>query len=218
MVETSLPDRTLAMPPSYFYPNRMGRIVLAAMEDIIGRHGVNATLNLAGLNYLVNNYPPNDLVLGFSFEELGHLLSALEAIFGQRAGRALALRGGRETFKYALKEFMPVLGIADLAFRPLHLGLKLRIGLEVFAETFNRFTDQVVRLDEQSDRHLWIIERCPVCWGRESASPCCHLAVGLLQESLEWVSKGRRFHVTEASCIASGDETCTIHIFKKPLV
>jgi predicted hydrocarbon binding protein len=41
--------------------------------------------------------------------------------------------------------------------------------------------------------------------------------VGLLEESLRWVSRGRRFKVEEVSCIATGDETCTIVISKKPL-
>lgn len=201
----------------YYYPNRMGRIVLTAMEDILGRHGVNATLNLAGLPHLVNHFPPNNLDLGFTFSELGAIQEATEKMFGDRSGRALAQRTGRETFKYALKDFMPVLGIADLAFRPLNLGLKIRIGLEVFAETFNKFTDQIVRLSDDSDRHIWAIERCPVCWERSSAQPCCHLAVGLLQESLNWVSNGRNFRVEEDACIAAGDGACMISIYKKPI-
>jgi len=207
-------------PPAgngYYYPNRMGRIVLRAMDDIMGRHGVSATLNFAGLSQRVDNYPPSNLELGFTFQELASIQAAVDDIFGLRGGRALALRTGRETFKYALMDFMPILGIADLAFRPLHLGIKLKIGLEIFAETFNKFTDQVVRLAEEPDRHLWIIERCPVCWQRSSERPCCHLAVGLLQESLDWVSNGRQFRVREIECIAMGNDACVIAITKKPL-
>ena len=202
---------------AYYYPNRMGRIVLTAMEDIMGPHGVNATLNLAQLSHLVNNYPPNNLERAFEFAELSAIQAAVDEIFGTNGGRAVAFRTGRETFRYALKDFMPVLGIADLAFRPLHLGLKLRIGLEVFAETFNKFTDQVVRLSEDKTHHLWIIERCPVCWSRISKTPCCHLAVGLLRQSLSWVSSGREFHVEEVECFAVGDANCVIAIRKKPI-
>jgi len=202
---------------NYFYPNRMGRIVLTAMDDILGNHGVNATLNLAGVQDLVNNYPANNLQLGFRFEELSAIQESVDNIFGIKGGRVIALRTGRETFKYALKEFMPVMGIADLAFRPLHLGIKIKIGLGVFAQTFNKFTDQRVRLSEESDHHLWIIDRCPVCWGRKEQSPCCHLAVGLLQESLRWVSNGREFHVEEIQCVATGDKACVISIDKQPI-
>jgi predicted hydrocarbon binding protein len=217
VAQTSLENQPPIPIVEYHYPNKMGRIVLTAMEDIMGRHGVSAVLNLAKLSHLVNNYPPNNLGLGFSFGEFGALQDTLDEMFGIRGGRGLALRAGRESFKYALKEFMPVLGIADLAFRPFPLGMKIKIGLEVFAETFNKFTDQIVRLEQDTEKHLWVIDRCPVCWHRESELPCCHLAVGLLQESLFWVSNGKNYRVSEVKCIASGDEACVITIDKKPI-
>jgi predicted hydrocarbon binding protein len=110
-----------------------------------------------------------------------------------------------------------VLGIADLAFRLFPLHMKVKIGAEVFAETFNKFSDQRVRLVEDPTHLLWVIERCPVCWGRKTKDPCCHLAVGLLQESLYWVSGGKNFAVEETECIACGDENCVIAIDKRPL-
>jgi predicted hydrocarbon binding protein len=201
-----------------YYPNKMGRIVLTAMENIMGRHGVNAILNLAQLHNLVDNYPPNNLDLGFTFNEFSTIQQTIEEMYGVRGGRGLALRAGRETWKFALKEFMPVLGITDLAFRTLPLGIKIKIGLEVFAQTFNRFSDQRVRLGEDERGYLWIIEQCPICWERTSEAPCCHLAIGLLEQSLDWVSRGRRFLVQEVECVATGDETCTIIISKKPII
>ena len=201
-----------------YYPNKMGRIVLTAMENIMGRHGVNAILNLAQLHNLVDNYPPNNLDLGFTFNEFSTIQQTIEEMYGVRGGRGLALRAGRETWKYALKEFMPVLGITDLAFRTLPLGIKIKIGLEVFAQTFNRFSDQRVRLGEDERGYLWIIEQCPICWERTSEAPCCHLAIGLLEQSLDWVSRGRRFLVQEVECVATGDEACTIIISKKPII
>ncbi|MBE2220228.1 MAG: 4-vinyl reductase [Anaerolineae bacterium] len=196
----------------------MGRIVLTAMEEIMGRHGVNAILNFADLDKLVNNYPPNNLELGFPFSEFSALQQAVEEIYGVRGGRGLSMRAGRETWKLALKEFVPVLGIGDLAIRTLPLGIKLKIGLDVFAQTFNKFSDQQVRLGEDHRGYLWIIERCPICWGRTTPQPCCHLAVGLLEQALDWVSKGRRFRVEEVECVAAGDDVCLITISKKPII
>ena len=83
--------RVIAAEGALYYPNRMGRIVLTAMEDIMGRHAVNATLNYAGLGYLVDNYPPNDLELGFTFVELSTIQEKLDDIFGKHGGRALAV-------------------------------------------------------------------------------------------------------------------------------
>ena len=205
-----------AIDRQYYYPNKMGRIILLAMEEVMGRNGVNAILNLARLKTLVNSYPPNNFDRQFSFDEVGSIQQALEDMYGPRGARGLALRAGRACFKYGIKEFGPVLGIADLAFRLLPLGMKLKVGFEVFAETFNKFSDQIVRLGEDDEHYIWIIDRCPVCWKRRTDEPCCHLAVGILQEGLYWVSSGKSFQVEEVGCIAKGDDTCTILINKRP--
>lgn len=203
--------------PTYYYPNKIGRIILLAMEEIMGRNGVNAVLNLSKMRHLIGNYPPNNLDRQFSFNDVSAIQKALDEMYGPRGGRGLALRAGRACFKYGLKEFGPVLGIADLTFRLLPLTMKLKVGSEVFANTFNKYSDQVVRLSEDDDKILWHIDRCPICWGRTSEAPCCHLAVGIIQEALYWVSGGKTFSVQEIECVATGGEACTILIDKKPL-
>lgn len=206
-----------APPPEYAFPNKMGRILLLAMEEVMGRNGVNAVLNLANLRHLLGNYPPNNFDMNFSFSELSRLLSALDEMYGTRSGRALALRIGQACFRFGIKDFGPMLGIADLAFRVMPLTMKLKIGFEVFAEVFNRFSDHRIRLGEDEESFHWIMERCGVCWARTAAAPCCHLAVGILQEALYWVSGGQNFEIEEVSCVAVGDQTCTIRIGKQPL-
>lgn len=203
--------------PEFYYPNKMTRIVLQAMEEVMGRNGVNAVLNLARLRHLVNNYPPNNFDRQVTFVEIGALMRSLDDMYGPRGGRGLALRSGRAAFKYGIKEFGPVLGIADLAFRLLPLNMKLKVGADVFAETFNKFSDQVVKVADEEDRIVWQNVRCPMCWGRQTDSPCCHLAIGILQEALYWVSGGKHFDVTQTTCHACGDEVCTFVIDKKPM-
>jgi V4R domain len=205
------------MSEEFFYPNKMGRIILQAMEEVIGHIGVNAVLNLANLNHRINNYPPNDLEKKYQFSELSKIQEALEGLYGPRGGRGLALRTGRVCFKYGLKEFGPLVGADDIAFRLLPSDPKLRAGADIFAETFNKFSDQRVRVEEQADRFLWHIDRCPICWKRQMDSPVCHLAVGILQESLYWASGGKVYNVEETACIAMGDPACSIVIEKKPL-
>ena len=183
----------------------------------MGRNGVNAVLNLSKMRHLIGNYPPNNLDRQFSFNDVSAIQKSLDDMYGPRGGRGLALRAGRACFKYGLKEFGPVLGIADLTFRLLPLNMKLKVGAEVFADTFNKYSDQIVRLSEDEDKILWHIDRCPICWGRKAEAPCCHLAVGIIQEALYWVSGGKNFSVQEIECVARGDETCTIVIDKKPL-
>ncbi len=211
------PAPTADEAPQYFFPNKMGRIILLAMEEVMGRNGVNAVLNLARLQQYIGNYPLNNFGMEFSFQDVGQLLQALDEMYGPRGGRGLARRAGRACFKFGIKDMGPMLGVADLAFRVLPLRMKLKVGFEILAETFNKFTDHLVRLGEDEQYFHWIIERCGTCWGRECSSPCCHLAVGILEEGLYWVSGGKNFYVEEVSCIATGDRTCTILVSKRPL-
>jgi predicted hydrocarbon binding protein len=201
--------------PKFYYPNKMGRIILLALEEVAGSNGVNATLNQAGLSHLVGNYPANNLDRQFSFEDLSQIQAALEQLYGPRGGRGVALRAGRACFKYGLREFGPLLGLTDLAFRLLPLDVRLRQGAENFADLFNRFSDQRVTIVEQDDSFFWRIERCPICWGRHIDAPGCHLAVGLLQDALYWTSGGKIFSIEETQCIGHGDEACVIHIDKQ---
>jgi len=203
--------------PAYYYSNRMARAYLLGLEDVLGKNGVNAVLNFAGLKQRVNSYPPDDLELGFEFAELSGIQQALEEMYGPRGGKGIAMQAGRTTFKYGLQDFEAVIGIADLALRLIPLGMKIKIGAETFAGIFNRFSDQVVVLEEYGDHYIWNNERCAVCWGRHTKMPCCHLAVGILTEGLHWVSGGHEFRVEEIACIGSGDPACRFYIAKRPI-
>ena len=77
---------------TYNYPNRMGRIILLSMEEIIGRNGVNAILKLGNLSSLVDNYPPDNNELDFSFTSvtcLTEMLSAPTVRMGDGAWRSV---------------------------------------------------------------------------------------------------------------------------------
>jgi predicted hydrocarbon binding protein len=209
---------TPAIPTTiYNYPNRMGRIILLSMEEIIGRNAVNAILKLGNLSSLIDNYPPDNNELDFSFTNIACLTEMLERNYGPHGGRGVALRTGRACFNYGIRHYSAQMGLTETAFRLLPLSAKLPAGATAFAELFNNFTDQRVRIEQNEGKTLWHIERCPLCWERKSSDPVCHLAVGLLQEALYWISGGKVFNVEEKTCIASGDPTCTIEIDQTPI-
>ena len=201
----------------YFYPDRMGRIILLSTEEILGQNGVNTILNLAGLSEFIDHYPPNKQALNFSFEYISHLQGALEDFYGPQGGRGVAIRIGRVSFQHILREFGAPFGLTNLAFRLLPLKAKLKIGTNALANIFNNHTDQRVSLEDKDKFLLWQVERCPVCWQRHSDGPICHMTVGLLQEGLLWMSGGKYYNVEESHCIAKGDSTCTILIEKAPV-
>jgi predicted hydrocarbon binding protein len=201
----------------YYYPERMGRIILLAMEEVLGREGLKTILSEALLASYIDNYPSGTSDKTFSFVMMSRIIESLEQAYGPRGGHGTALRVGRACFQYGLREYGLQLGVSQLAYRLLPLQMRLRVGARSFADLFNKQTDQVVRVEEQEGRIFWHIERCPLCWARRSGEPICYLAVGLLQESLYWLSGGKIFEVEEDACIARGDPACTIRIERTPL-
>jgi len=202
---------------TFYYPNRMGRIILLSMEEVMGQNGVNAILKLASLSPLMDAYPADNSELAFSFNTLSTITDTLEQAYGPHGGRGLALRVGRACFNYGVRQYGTQMGLTEMAFRLLPLPMKVSAGARVFAELFNTYTDQRVRVEEEDGKLLWHIDRCPLCWERNAQDPVCHLAVGLLQEALYWLSGGKVFNVEEQTCIASGDATCTIVIDQSPI-
>ena len=53
----------------YYYANKIVLISLKALEDVMGKNGLNAILNLAHLPELIDNYPPDNLNREFNFSD-----------------------------------------------------------------------------------------------------------------------------------------------------
>lgn len=201
----------------YYYANKIARITLEALEDVMGKNGLNAILNLAHLPQLIDNLPPNNLEREFNFADFSAFNLALEEMYGPRGGRGLALRAGRAAFADALRNFGALAGAGDLAFKVLPLYAKMRIGIPAMARIFSQISDQYSTVREQENEFIYTIHRCPVCWGRTADKPVCFVAVGLLQEGLKWLSGGNEFRVNESQCVAVGDEVCEFVIQKTPI-
>jgi predicted hydrocarbon binding protein len=199
------------------YSDKMGSIFFKGMEEVIGQKAVNEALDSANLVHLVNNYPPHTPVSTFHLDKIGYVQTALERLYGIPGSQGLALRSGRASFKHGLREFGAQLGWTEKTFRLLPLNTKLRTAARLFAGSLNTVDRKRVQIEE-NPTHLFLhIEHCPICWGRHSGTATCHLAVGVLQEALYWISSGKYFDVRETDCIAKGDPRCSMVIQKKPL-
>jgi len=201
-----------------YYANKFALIMLDALEDVLGKNGLKAVLNLAHLSELSDNFPPDNLNKEFDFSDVSAINQALEEIYGPRGGRGLALRAGRATFADSLKNFGALAGASDLAFKVLPLGTKMRIGVPAMARIFTQVSDQHSTSKENNGVFVYTIHRCPVCWGRHGLDkPVCFIAVGLLQEGMKWLSGGKEFRVNESKCVSMGDEVCEFVIEKTPM-
>lgn len=195
----------------------MGRILLVSMEEVMGRNGLNALLNLTEMRQFIQEPPPDNLEREFDFAYIANLTRGLDEIYGPRGGRGLALRGGRAIFSRGLKQFGALAGVGDLAFKVLPLQTKLKIGVPAVARIFTQLSDQTSRVEEFDDHFLYYIDRCSMCWGRSADRPICYIAIGILQESLRWVSGGLEFRIQEIECVAMGAESCVFRIDKEPI-
>ena len=103
----------------YYYPNKFARITLEALEEIIGKHGLNAILNLADQSELIENFPGDNLNREFEFSDYSAIISGIEELYGKRGGRGLALRAGRRMFSDILQSFGALAGVDNLVFKQL---------------------------------------------------------------------------------------------------
>jgi predicted hydrocarbon binding protein len=201
---------------NYYYPNLMGRSLLRALEEIIGKQGLVALISAAELPEWIESLPPKNLERQFDFDHISRLQATLEKLYGTQCGQGLALRSGRVFFNSLQREFGAQIGLKDNEFLLLPQVKKLQRGLQMLASTFNRYSDQQVRLVD-GEQLAWVVDRCPLCWQRHTHAPDCHLMVGFIQEAMYWISGGRQFHVEEKTCLAAGDPSCTLTIDRVPI-
>jgi hypothetical protein len=174
-------------PSGYYYPNIVARVYLEAMEEVMGKNGLNAILNLAGLSHFIDNYPPLNLAKEFDFADYSALNGALEEMYGPRGGRGLQLRAGRASFARGLQGLGALSGVSDLAFRVLPLSAKLKAGIPAMAKVFSQISDQKSTVANRGDFYSYMMDPCPVCWGRTADRPICFAGKGLLEEGLAQV-------------------------------
>ncbi|MEK7276074.1 MAG: 4-vinyl reductase, partial [Chloroflexota bacterium] len=73
------------MPTDRLLPNKRIRRVLLAIQEVMGRNGLNATLKLAGLDRFINALPPDDADAEVRASEYAALIQAVETQFGSNA-------------------------------------------------------------------------------------------------------------------------------------
>lgn len=200
-----------------YYPNRFARLFVLAMQAVMGESSLNAILTMSGLTDLIENPPPDSMERAFDFAHLARISQNLEAMFGARGGRSMALRVGREMFSLGLNRFGALGGMSAPAFQALPLETRATIGIQTLATVFTKFTDQQSVVKITPEAFLFEVQTSPMAWGRTAERPVCHALVGILQEGLRWASHGHEYHVQEIMCRATGAEACVFKVNKNPI-
>lgn len=196
------------------YPNRIALAFFMAMGDVMGQHGLSTLLDLVELSAYDTQLPSDTLDRQFDFSEIAALNVGLEAIYGTRGGRGMALRIGRAAFAQGLRRFGAMRAVSDPVFRQLPTEKQLQYGASGLAHIMTNFSSQVSHLEDDGSTLSFISDVSPFAWNRHAERPVCHMMVGILQECLRWSTNGHEFYVREVSCRATGSEQCVFQINK----
>ncbi len=210
-------------------PRGLARILLPAMQEVLGAEGFRSVLAAAGVPFQGAEEATGDPAIpsravvhsshleATASDAVSRLLQSLEQVYSPQAGQGLARRIGRACFQYGLRDYGESLGFSSNSFRLLPLPSKLKKFAGALADFLNGPMHQEIRIEESDGTLLWTMGRCPLCRERRAAEPVCQLAVGLAEESLYWLSGGKIFNVEETACTARGDEACTVRVNETPL-
>jgi predicted hydrocarbon binding protein len=199
------------------YTNRLARWFLLAIEDALGKGGLEATLSMGEIHAFEEQLPPDNLKRQFDFAFFAAINHALEEMYGVRGGRGMALRIGRSWFNRGFQDYGLLAGVAHPAFQALPGDKRVEMGLQALATVLTQAADQPHQFRTSAEGCHFVIHNSPMAWGRSSDKPVCHAWVGLLQGCLHYASGGFEYHVYEQACSAVSNDDCVFVINRKPI-
>lgn len=204
------------MPEERPMPNAALRVLLDAIEEVMGANGTKAVLNAGGLSRYIDNYPSKNLDMEANFAEYGAVQQAVEDFYGPRGARAMLLRIGRATFQFGLKDQPAILGLAGVALKALPEKTRMKLILDRMAKAASERIHQPSQVVEENDAFYYIQDECPCRWRPEHDKPCCYVSVGAIMEAMAWTT-GKVYKVEEVACISNGASNCVYRIPKEPV-
>jgi hypothetical protein len=190
------------------YPNRGARAFLLGLEDLLGKHGLEALLKVASLGSWVEQRPPDTLDREVDFLQLTSLTEALNDLYGLRSGSGLARQANRTTFEKAWGNYSALAAFRDEQFLSLSLQRRLEAGGVALARVFNQISDLGIRFQSSDEDLTFEFENCPYCMGIESDRPVCGAATGWVEGFLKLIGAEDQFTVIETACAAAGGPRC----------
>jgi hypothetical protein len=194
------------------YPNSYGHLLLLAMDEVLGRNGTLATLNLAKLTQYINDPPPNNPHREFDMANMTRLLLACVEMGGRVMGGGIFRRTGRQFFRHSYEQ--------TLLSVPASPSL-----VQILTASLTYYLDFIspapFTIEEQGD-----VQTCPLCWGLQpdtvplrmgkvDPSPICSGLRGFLEETVDTLAD-HKYSVTEIECHAQGQANCTYRIAWPP--
>ena len=192
------------------YTNVGLRTFLLSMEEVLGKNGVTAMLNAAGLPQYVDNYPPDNLEQEVTFGDYTRLCQAVEDFYG-RGARGMLNRIGRASFRYGLREHPTLFKAAQVYLKMRRTPERLKFVLAAVAKGLTEEANEPTSVERDGEDYLLSIDYCAACWERHADRPICYVNIGFLQEAGQW-AVGKPVEVKEIACRAQGDPACRYYV------
>ena len=123
------------------YPNSFVHHLLLALEDVLGKNGVKAILNMAGQSAMIDNYPPDDMTPGVDIARYSSIIAVLDDMYGDRGAQALALKAGNVLFRETMKKSGDPLKVESDEFKAKSLEEKVERALLMILNFVNRSSE-----------------------------------------------------------------------------
>jgi len=184
---------------------------LKAIEEVMGKKGLDAVLHAAGLEKYQNHFPPNDVNPAVSSTDYARLNQAIEEFYG-RGGKGILKRVGRASFQYGIREQAALLGLAGLALKVLPKRQRVKFIFNSIGNALKKINpENEFFVDDRNDGLAYCAPTCSLCYGRHHEQPVCHLLVGSLSEAAKWAT-GEELEIRETLCMSKGDRYCRFEV------
>ncbi len=193
------------------------QVIIEGLQEFIGKSDLDKLFQSSAAFRFHESGSLLQAGAGLPYAEITALAQALEEVYGPQGARGIALRSGRSTFCYFLKNFGEETGFNELDFRLLPPRRRVYAGLKRLAEVIGGEVGQTINVQTEEKAWQVQIDACPECWQQQSKDAVCYFSVGFLQEFLSWLSGGRVYLIEETACRAKGDPACVLRIDQKPL-
>ncbi len=190
-------------------PNKLIRSYLLALQDLLGKNGVNAVLNVSGLAAWIENFPPEDDTRAITYEDFSRIQASIEDIYGDRAGQNLSRQAAHNSFASV--------GASQIDSSETDLSgegksATIKQALNNFVSIFDPDGSGDVGWTGTDEEIAIHFDVCPNCVGRETESPICKACAGWIEGLLDMMAAGDEIKVNNTTCRAVGDSKCTFVI------
>jgi predicted hydrocarbon binding protein len=190
-------------------PNRRFHCLLLAVQDVMGRNGLNATLKVARLPQYLSHLPPDNGACESHASEYAAIIQAIETQLGSSA-RGQLNRIGHASFKHVVASDRFAWNTQLLTRHLLPVRQRLQRALAQLARYLSE-PDSSVGVLADHHRLLFVDESSDATYGRQSNAEICWFTLGQIQECIHWAT-GHSYEVVEVACKARGHPGCKFEV------